>query len=51
MTATRVVFENLSHDFPQRIIYSRKGKQLCARIEGTLQGKEEGEEWCWDKAR
>ncbi len=48
---TRIVFENLEHDFPQRIIYWRKGKQLCARVEGTMGGKVAAEEWCWDKAR
>ncbi len=50
MTNDHVVFENLKHDFPQRVIYWRKGAQLCARIEGTIQGKDEGEEWCWDRA-
>ena len=51
MTDRRVVFENPAHDFPQRIIYWRKGAQLCGRIEGTLQGKTEGQEWCWDRVR
>jgi len=50
MTADRVVFENPTHDFPQRIIYWRKGDQLCARVEGRIQGKAEGEEWCWSRA-
>jgi len=50
MTDSRVVFENLKHDFPQRIIYWRDGAKLCGRIEGTLHGKQEGEEWCWDQA-
>jgi hypothetical protein len=31
--ARRAVFENLEHDFPQRIIYERTGDQLHARIE------------------
>lgn len=44
---SRVVFENLEHDFPQRVIYSRDGEQLCARIEGLLHGKLESEEWCY----
>ena len=39
------VFENLAHDFPQRVIYRRCGSDLCARIEGTLQGKARGFEW------
>ena len=46
-TANRIVFENPTHDFPQRVIYWRDGKRLCARVEGTMDGKEEGEEWCW----
>ena len=47
----RVVFENLEHDFPQRIIYWTKGASLCARVEGTIQGKTEGEEWCWNRVQ
>ena len=50
LTRERVVFENRAHDFPQRIIYWKKGKQLCARIEGTANGKVEGEEWCWTRS-
>lgn len=33
-----VIFENLEHDFPQRIIYRRSGKHLLGRIEGTVDG-------------
>src|SRR5688572_4686233 len=40
----RVVFENATHDFPQRVLYWREGDQLVARIEGTLRGKERSEE-------
>jgi len=29
-----VVFENLQHDFPQRVAYQRKGEDLLAWIEG-----------------
>jgi hypothetical protein len=36
----RAVFENLGHDFPQRVIYERKGDELTGRIEGTSKGKE-----------
>ena len=32
--ATRVVFENLQHDFPQRVGYERSGDALQAWIEG-----------------
>ena len=37
---TEVVFENLEHDFPQRVAYRLEGKtRLAARIEGTMGGK------------
>jgi hypothetical protein len=49
ITATRVVFENPDHDFPQRIIYWRNGARLCARTEGRIKAKEESEEWCWSR--
>jgi hypothetical protein len=40
LTASTVVFENLQHDFPQRVGYERKGPDgLLAWIEGTEQGK------------
>ncbi len=39
----RAVFENLQHDFPQRIIYHRRtADSLVARIEGTVGGKLKG---------
>jgi hypothetical protein len=46
-SGTRVVFENPSHDFPQRIIYWKDGNDLRARIEGTMNGKAGSEEWRW----
>ena len=40
LKGTRVVFENLDHDFPQRIIYEYKAPDsLNARIEGKDQGQ------------
>ncbi len=39
------VFENLAHDFPQRVIYRRCGEDLCGRIEGTMNGKAEAMDW------
>lgn len=40
---TEFVFENLAHDFPQRVIYRRDGKRaLQARIEGMSKGKLKG---------
>ncbi|HEX2062513.1 MAG TPA: DUF6265 family protein [Thermoanaerobaculia bacterium] len=49
VTADRIVFENPEHDFPQRILYWRDGEKLCARVEGTMNGKEESEQWCWSR--
>jgi hypothetical protein len=46
----RLVFENLSHDFPQRVIYVLDGKRLKARIEGTIGGKAEAMDWNYDGA-
>lgn len=50
MSAGRVVFENPTHDFPQRIIYWKDGDALRARIEGTTNGKAASEEWRWTAA-
>ncbi|HUP96383.1 MAG TPA: DUF6265 family protein, partial [Usitatibacter sp.] len=41
----RVVFENLAHDFPQRIIYWMEGPKLAARVEGNVKGQARSEEW------
>ena len=39
LSESEVVFENLDHDFPQRIIYRlRAGGNLEARIEGKVKG-------------
>lgn len=37
--ATEAVFENLNHDFPQRVIYKFSSNALTGRIEGTRNGK------------
>ena len=50
VSGTRVVFENPTHDFPQRIIYWKDGADLRARIEGTNNGKEGSMEWRWSPA-
>lgn len=39
VTTSSVVFENLQHDFPQRVAYERKGDDLLAWIEGTRNGQ------------
>ena len=42
----RVVFENLAHDFPHRIMYWMEADgAMKARVEGTIQGKARGMEW------
>lgn len=44
----RVVFEDLAHDFPQRIIYWDKGNgAVGARIEGKIDGQDRAMEWAY----
>jgi len=43
----RAVFENPHHDFPNRIVYERRGDRLDARIEGQQDGQPISEEWSW----
>lgn len=45
------VFENLAHDFPQRVIYRRCGDQLCARIEGVVRGAPAAKSWTYRRLR
>jgi hypothetical protein len=41
-----VVFENLAHDFPQRVIYRRNTDgSVTARIEGTVKGETRGRDF------
>jgi len=50
-TARKAVFENLQHDFPQRILYWRaEDGRLHARIEGSVNGKMQSEEWSWSRS-
>lgn len=52
LCADKVVFENKTHDFPQRVIYRRDANgSLHARIEGTIKGKLEGEDWTYKPER
>jgi hypothetical protein len=44
-SATELVFENPSHDFPQRVIYRKVPDGLLARIEGVINGKPRGEDY------
>ena len=40
LSETEVVFENLAHDFPQRIIYRLQAEgYLTGRIEGEIEGE------------
>lgn len=46
------VFENVDHDFPQRIIYQKLAKDsLFARIEGTVDGEDQFEEYRYIKSK
>jgi len=52
LEADTVVFENLQHDFPQRVIYRRAGAdRLDARTEGMVKGKLEGQDWQYQRAQ
>lgn len=50
MRENQVTFENPAHDFPQRVIYARKGDVLTARVEGEVDGKVEGMDWTFHAA-
>lgn len=45
------VFENIAHDFPQRVIYRRCGEDLCGRIEGTVKGEPRSVDWRYRRER
>ena len=46
-----VVFENLEHDFPQRIIYRREGDRLTAWVTGMKGGVILSDESSWELVR
>jgi hypothetical protein len=49
---TLVVFENAAHDFPQRIIYRKRGADsLIARIEGTMRGQARAADFSYARVR
>ena len=51
-SSTEAVFENLQHDFPQRITYTwMEGDKLTAVIEGTKKGKTRRIEFNYHRAR
>ncbi|MBB4153417.1 hypothetical protein GGQ80_001319 [Sphingomonas jinjuensis] len=45
IAAGYAVFENTGHDFPQRVIYTRREDRLVGRIEGTINGEPRSIEW------
>lgn len=45
------VFENPTHDFPQRIIYRRDCAALQASIEGKMNGQERGVDFLFTRAK
>jgi hypothetical protein len=46
-----VIFENKQHDFPQRVIYRRRGADsLLARVEGTMGGQVRGVDFPYARA-
>ncbi|WP_179505076.1 MULTISPECIES: DUF6265 family protein [unclassified Sphingomonas] len=46
----QVIFENIGHDFPQRVIYTRHGNRLTGRIEGIIEGQARSIEWNYTAA-
>lgn len=44
----RIVFENAAHDFPKRIIYTRNGDVMTARIDAG-EGSEQAMEWRFER--
>jgi hypothetical protein len=48
----QAVFENINHDYPQRIIYKKMlDDSLFARIEGTVDGVDNFEEFRYGNAK
>jgi hypothetical protein len=45
------VFERASDEFPKRVIYRKCGDDLCARIEGVVNGKLQGKEWRYSRVK
>ena len=51
ITASELVFENPSHDFPQQVGYRRDGDSLLAWISGTRNGESRRIEFPYQRAR
>ena len=51
ISANVLVFENPTHDYPQRIIYRKEGNDLTARIEGVTGGKHRSSEYPYQRCQ
>lgn len=52
ITDGRYIFENKTHDFPQRVIYQIVSKDaMHARIEGTRNGQERGSDFRYSRVK
>ena len=51
ITGETLTFENLAHDFPQRVFYEKKGNLLLAGIEGNIKQKFSREEFQMRRVR
>ncbi|HEX6644626.1 MAG TPA: DUF6265 family protein [Gemmatimonadales bacterium] len=49
VTDSTAVFENPTHDFPQRILYRRRGDTLSARVEGSRNGTLRGSDFPYQR--
>lgn len=45
------VFERVSDEFPKRVIYRKCGDDLCARVEGVVNGKLQGKDWRYSRVK
>ena len=50
-SATRIVFEDATRDFPRRILYWREGDALMARIEGAISGQPRSRQWRFERMK
>lgn len=48
---SEVVFENPTHDFPQRILYRRTAEGVTARVEGTRNGHTRGIDFTYERCQ
>ncbi len=47
LSPTRVVFANDAHDFPQRIVYARRGDELAVELHGVVHGRPASQRWSY----